>query len=335
MMRRCLPISELARHTVLVMLLFGLLPGMAKATGTSAGVTIANTATVAYSLAGTSNSINSNTVTFRVDEIIDLNLAWQDASNVIVNTPDTNRVLTFRLTNTGNGTDSYSLGVQNNLTGDQFNPVFSDIYLDANGDGVFEPGVDTLYVPGSNDPVLAANASLSIFVRNNIPSGLQSGDIGKSQLTATSKTLSGTPGTAKANAGANGTTAVVGTSGGVASAIGAYQVTGAVVSLVKSVVINDPNGGNQPVTGATLTYSIAVSVTGAGTANGVVITDPIPANTTYTSGSLSLNGTPLTDSVDSDAGDVGGTTANTVTVKLGNLTATSPVQTIRFKVIIN
>ncbi len=326
--------NSVSRGIVAILLLL-LLQRVAQAAGTSAGVTISNTATVDYAIAGVTNSVKSNSATFTVDEKLDVNVVWQDAGNVVVNTPDSNKVLTFLLTNTGNGNDSYSLNVQNNITGDQFNPSPVDVYLDANGNGVFDAGVDTLYVAGSNDPVLAANASLIIFVRNNIPSALNGGDRGKSQLLATSKTLSGTPGTAQAGAGDGGSNAVVGTSGGSANATGIYQITSADVSLVKSVVINDPLGGSQPMTGATLTYTIAVNVTGSGNATGVVITDPVPANTTYSAGSLTLNTTPLSDAIDSDAGDVGGTTSNTVTVKLGDLSPASPTQTISFKVIIN
>jgi uncharacterized repeat protein (TIGR01451 family) len=324
---------QLVRITV-VMLAALFLQKPALAVGTGAGIDISNTATVDYVIGGSAGSA-SDTATFRVDEKLDVNVTWQDASNIIVNTPDTNQVLSFLLTNTGNGNDDYTLTVDNNLGGDQFNPVFVDIYLDANGNGIFESGIDTPYNPGSNDPVLAADESLAIFVRNNIPGSLSSGDLGNSQLTATSNTLSGTPGTALANAGDNNTTAVVGTSGGDDSAIGTYEVGTASVSLVKSVVVSDPLGGNQPMTGATLSYRIDVTVTGAGTATGVVITDPVPSNTTYTSNSLTLNGSPLSDGVDGDAGDVGGTTPNTVTVNLGDLTPASPLQTIRFNVIIN
>ena len=99
--------------------------------------------------------------------------------------------------------------------------------------------------------------------------------------------------------------------------------------------IRDSSGGNQPVTGATLTYTIDATVSGSGTATGVVITDLLPANTTYTAGTLSLNAASLTDAPDADAGDVGGTAPNTVTINLGDLTAASPVQTITFEVIIN
>lgn len=317
-------------------MLLGLwLPNTVQALGTVAGIDISNTATVDYAIGGVSDSANSNTVTFRVDEKLDVNVTWQDATNVGVSTPDANQVLTFLLTNTGNGTDSYSLSVQNTVGGDQFDPVFVDIYLDADSDGNFNPAVDTLYVPGTNDPTLGPDAAQTIFVRNNIPAGLNGGDLGNSRLTATSNTGSGAPGTAFPNAGDNNTTAVVGTSGGSSNAIGTYEVTNATVSLLKSVVISDPLGGNQPMPGATMTYRIDVTVTGTGTASNVVITDPVPANTTYTANTLTLNAASLTDAVDADAGDVGGTTPNSVTVSLGNLTPASPVQTITFQVIIN
>ena len=303
------------------------------AVGTTAGIDISNTATVDYAIGGSSGSA-TDTVTFRVDEKIDVNLSWQDAANIGVGTPDTNQVLTYLLTNTGNGFDDYRLSVQNTGIGvDQFDPVLADVYLDANGNGVYNPGVDTQYIAGTNDPALGADASLAIFVLNNIPTSLNGGDLGNSQLTATSNTINGTSGASFANAGDNNTTAVVGTSGGSSNDIGIYEVTNTTVSLVKSVVITDPIGGNQPMPGATMTYSINVSVSGPAT--GVVITDPIPTNTTYTATTLTLNTGSLTDMADADAGDVGDTTANTVTVNLGNLTPASPVQTITFDVIIN
>ena len=95
-----------------------------------------------------------------------------------------------------------------------------------------------------------------------------------------------------------------------------------------------PYGGTQPVSGAVVTYSLAVSAQGAGSADGVVITDAIPANTTYNPGSLALDGSPLTDSADSDAGDVGDTAPGTLTIALGDLAAGAPGTTITFSVTI-
>jgi len=304
------------------------------AVGTAAGTDIANTATADYVIAGSSGSA-TGTITLRVDEKLDVNVSWQDAANISVSTPDTDRVTTWLLTNTGNGNDSYTLTVNNAVGGDQFDPVFVDIYLDANGNGTFEAAFDNLYTPGLNDPVLAPDATQVVFVRNSVPGLLNNGDLGNTGLLATSNTGNGLPGTSIANAGDNGTTAVIGTSGGSSVDTGIHEVSNTSVALVKSVVINDPSGGNQPVTGATLIYSIDATVSGPGTATGVVVTDVLPANTSYTGNTLTLNAATLTDMADGDAGDVGATAVNTVTVYLGDLTAAMPAQTITFEVTIN
>lgn len=112
-------------------------------------------------------------------------------------------------------------------------------------------------------------------------------------------------------------------------------VSSAMVNISKTAVALDQYGGSQPITGATIRYTLAVTTVGTGTALNVVITDLLPANTTYAPGTLKLNSAALTDAADADAGDVGGTTAGTVTVKLGNLTSASLVQTIAFDVKIN
>jgi hypothetical protein len=62
---------------------------------------------------------------------------------------------------------------------------------------------------------------------------------------------------------------------------------------------------------------------GAGSAAGVVITDPRPVNTTYTANTHTLGGAPLTDNADADAGDAGATIRNTVRVSPGDLTSAS------------
>lgn len=307
------------------------------AVGTAAGSDVSNTATVSYSLGGNNYSV-SDTATFRVDEKLDVNVAWQDATNVSVNTPDTNQVLTYLLTNTGNGNDSYLLTVDNTIAGDQFNPSLVNIYLDANSNGIYDAGTDTLYNPTVNDPSLNADESLAIFVVNDIPALLNPGDLGNSQLTATSNTLSGAPGTALANAGENNSDAVVGNSGATSGDIGTYEVSSVAVSIVKSVAINDPLGGNQPMPGATMTYTLVVTVSGPGTATDVVITDPIPTNTTYVDDSITLNSVAQTDDADSplvDESDYNITNAGNITVNLGDMTSASPAQTITFDVIIN
>jgi uncharacterized repeat protein (TIGR01451 family) len=131
--------------------------------------------------------------------------------------------------------------------------------------------------------------------------------------------------------------AVIGAAGGVQEVQGSYRIVApaAQVAILKSAVVEDPYGGSQPVSGATVTYSLAVIATGSGTADGVVVSDAIPANTTYTPGSLTLNGTPVTDAADADAGDMGATAPGQITVALGDLDTALPGQIIAFKVTID
>lgn len=319
--------------TVLLFCLLFLQAGHAFAAGTPAGTLVANQAHVAYTVEGISGfTATSNTTSFAVAEILDVTLSWQDAAPVPVIAGDTDRVLTFQITNTGNGPDRYSLAVDTALAGDDFDPVPTALFLDTNGNGAYDSSIDTAYTAGVNDPLLAADASLTVFAAHDIPSALVADDTGNSMLTVTSVAGNGAPtGTIIAGAGEGGTDAVVGTTGAQADAVGSFRA--AVLSAAKSAVVTDPYGGASVVPGAIITYTVAVSVSGTGaSALNVVAEDPIPENSNYVAGSLFLNGTSLTDGADADAGDVGQTTANTITVLLGDLAAGSPNQTITFQV---
>ena len=301
------------------------------AVGTTANTDITNTASADYFIGATPLTATSNTTTTTVDELLNVTVVGQDAGNqVTVGPGDINQVLIYQITNTGNGTDSYSLTVTN-LLGDDFDAIPIAIYLD-DGDGVFN-AADTL-LDGSNDPVMNADDVITVFVVGDIPVGPTDGQIANIDLTVDSNTATGVPGTGIAAVGDGGTNAVIGTSGGTDTATESYLFSDVLVSLLKSVSILDPLGGSDPVTGATITYSIDVTVTGGGTANGVVISDPIPLNTTYVSSSITLGGGPLTDAVDGlDGADFDISAPTTVTVDLGDLTAGT--QTITFDVTIN
>jgi uncharacterized repeat protein (TIGR01451 family) len=306
-----------------------------EATGTAAGTTIQNSATVSFSVGGSALSATSNNTSVTVAEILNVTVTLQSPT-LSTAAGATGRPLVFRVTNTGNSSESFTLTGNDALTGDDFDPVPATpfIYLDTDASGDLS-AADTPYVAGSNDPTLAADASVGVIVVNDIPTGIADGSRGRSELRAAARTGVGTPGTVFAGQGSGGVDALVGTSGGQAAVYGEYLVGSITVSAVKSQSVTDPFGGSQPVPGATIHYQVVVTATGSGTAVGAAFRDAIPANTTYVAGSLRRNGTALTDTADGDAGALVATPAPAVTVALGDVTSATGAQTIEFNVTIN
>jgi uncharacterized repeat protein (TIGR01451 family) len=306
----------------------------AHAVGALAGAQIQNTAQVNYAVGGTPATANSNTVSLTVNEILDV-VATLQSGDVPVVPGATNQVVVVRVTNTGNGSETFRLVLNSVLPGDDFDPTPSSpaIYFDNDGNGVVSPG-DTPYAAGTNDPTLAPDAFVRLLVLNNIGAALANGARGFTRLTAQSLTGTGSPGTAFAGQGTGGTDAVVGTTGAQSFAVGTYLVSDISVTANKTAVVTDSFGGSRPLPGATIAYQVIVTATGSGAAAASLFSDAIPANTTYVPASLRLNGTALTDAADGDAGQFLATPAR-VTVNLGNLTQAAGPQTIRFSVLIN
>jgi uncharacterized repeat protein (TIGR01451 family) len=310
------------------------LPVAASALGTAAGTNIQNTATVNFSIGGTPSSTTSNVSSVAVAEIVDVVIALQSAT-VSVPAGATGETLVFLVTNAGNGNETFALALDSVLVGDDFDPVpaVPSLYFDTDLSGDLS-GPDTPYVQGANDPALAADASVRVIAVNAIPGGLADGLRGRSELEATAATGTGPPGTVFAGQGLGGVDAVVGTSGGTAAVFGEYLVGDIQLSAVKSQTVQDPFGGNRPVPGATIAYQVVVTALGTGTALGASFVDAVPANTTYVTGSLRLNGAALSDAADGDAGAFTAAPAG-VAVGLGDLTAGSGPQTIVFNVTID
>jgi uncharacterized repeat protein (TIGR01451 family) len=316
-------------------LALGFAPNNALALGAPAGTVINNTASVNYSVGSVNTTANSNLVSVTVAEIVDVVVTAQTPT-VAVTAGDTQQEVRYRVTNTGNGTETFRLVMNSVIAGDQFDPTPAtpSIYFDTDASGDLSPG-DTPYVVGGNDPVLNADAFVTVLVVNDIPAGVVDTNVGFSRLTADSRTGTGVPGTTFAGQGAGGVDAVVGTTGADSEADSSYVVSGVSMTAAKSQSVVDQFGGSRPVPGARINYSIVVSVTGSGTATNAVFTDNIPANTTYVPGTLRLNATVLSDGADADAGDYAATPAARVRVALGPLTTASGPQTVTFAVTIN
>jgi len=307
----------------------------AEAAGVPVGTVIQNTATVDFELSGTPLTLQSNTTTIVVAERIDVSVTLQ-SPQVLVAADDTNRALLFTVTNIGNGTETFSLAIENVLLGDDFDPVAAatPIYFDTDGSGDFNVG-DLPYAAGSNDPILAADESVDVFLLNDIPGTVVNGNIGFSQLTAMSLTGTGAPGTEYLGQGDGGVDAVIGTTGGESAASGEYLVSDVAVSVLKTQSVSDLLGGTQPLPGATITYTLTVEVTSTGTTTATVLRDQIPTYTTYSPNSITLNSVAISDLADVDAGELDTAGAPTVVVRLGDLTQADGVQTVEFEVTID
>lgn len=299
------------------------------AAGTRAGTTISNTATATFDNGAGTQNVNSNIVEMKVDELLNVTVASNNPADVTTTPGATGQVLSYTVTNTGNGVEAFGITSIANAGGDNYDPTVTQIVID-NGNGVYEPGVDTIYVGGTNDPVLNPDASVTIFVIATTPAGVIDGNRGIVSLVAAAKTGTGTPGTSFALQGEGGGDAVVGATGADGQDNGAFRVSTAVVSLAKSAVVVDPLGGAEPIPGATITYTIVATVTGSGNVTGLNINDPIPTNTDYVPASITLGNVAQTDLADADAGrfDTGAVRVAIGTVAGGN------TRTVTFRVLI-
>ena len=303
-----------------------LLSTSAAAIGTDAGRRIDSTAQATYDILGvTQPGINSNTVTVVVDEVLDTVVIDAAAGPVQVTSGSSGAALWFTITNTGNGTEAFRLAVDAAVPGDDFDPTSPLIYLESNGTAGLQvgPGGDTLYSLGANDPVLARDASMAGYVTADIPSSLATGALGRVQLRAVSQTVfvgSGTedpanpafpapgttyPGAGDPASGGGNVNAVVGNSHAPATlslqAFATYRANAALVTLTKAVLsVTDPFGGTTLVPGSVIRYQITVGVAGSGTAEDLVVRDPLPATLAFVAGSLTVAPLPPGQEVDDD-----------------------------------
>ena len=305
----------------------------AYAAGTTAGTKIENIAKASYDDgSGGTIEVESNKAIFNVDELLDVTVASADPGNVATSPGETAQVLKYTLTNTGNGKEPFKLSANTAKGGDDFDTVLEQIVLDTNGNGVYDAGVDTVYVSGTNDPDLDPDQSTTIFILSTIPAGATDTQKALVELSAVAATGSGAPGTSFAGQGVGGSDAVVGATGADAEADGTFIIQAAALALVKSATILDQFGGTQSVPGATITYTLVATISGTGTLNNVKITDAIPAQTTYVAESITLESAGLTDdTADADAGSFNGTQ---ISATLGNLPG-GQTRTVTFKVKIN
>jgi uncharacterized repeat protein (TIGR01451 family) len=130
---------------------------------------------------------------------------------------------------------------------------------------------------------------------------------------------------------------------GAFSANAEYDIFGVSAAVTKTFfVVSDPVDGAvapKSIPGAILEYCIAVQNTGAQNITNVVVSDNVPANTTYLSGSIHAGGTVLAGVCNQDGTAVAdGTGFNSTTNSISTTVATlapTIITTTRFRVTVN
>jgi uncharacterized repeat protein (TIGR01451 family) len=301
----------------------------AHATGIAAGTLIENKATATFSNGATSESVDSNTVTIVVDELLDVAVTSLDGGNV--NLDSSGAVLSFQVHNAGNGPEAFDLVADPAITGDDFDPAVTAIAYDSNGNNSYDPTTDLVIPVGGSTPSIAADASLRIFVVTALAGSPADGNTAKVRLTATAATGSGPAGRVFEHEGVNGSNAVVGTSTAQDDDLGTLLAQIGSVTLTKSATIVNQFGGADAVPGSTVTFSLVAKVNGSSAVNGLVVTDSIPTGTTYKPSSLKLDAAALSDGSDADAGQA---SASGISVNIGTAAGGSS-HTVSFSVTVD
>lgn len=344
---------------ILALVLFAAGSQTAMAVGTASNTTIANTATVDYQISGFSQTtVSSNNETFLVDDRVDVTVASSGGTNVLPSS--TNQVLTYTVTNTGNTTHGYALTASNAAAGDNFDMGNIRIYIEnglAAGLQTSGATADTVYTSGSGanagdlnpNLVVGVDDVMTVYVVADTPGTPTNTQTANIDLLATTLDAGTTTVTANDIASANtagidvvwadGIGTVDATQDGQHSAAGTFTVSVTPLTLAKSsAIISDPiNLAVNPkaIPGATIRYTLVVTNPAAAASNAttIVIVDNIPANTTYTAGTITLNAAGQTDASDSPT-DESDYNAGVVTVGVGTL-APGALATITFDVTIN
>ncbi|MFK8031031.1 MAG: hypothetical protein AB8G18_12420 [Gammaproteobacteria bacterium] len=350
--------------------------------GTAAGNTVSNQATLDYQVGGVSqtqvlsdndgNPINgNNATTFVVDRKLDSSIVERSTGYNSATTPtvgpgmaqgggSTGAVLAYTLTNEGNEVQDFTFTATATTFDpfggtDNFDATNVNVFVDADGDGVYDPAVDTATFVDELDYVGNAGgnpSSIVVFVVGDIPIGRVNGDIAAYVLNAQvaeggaagvgADITSDDSGTADDPAtvqdvfadGANANNGADADRDGISSIEDAFLVGAPELSIAKSSgVIADPftcpgfpvtacPGGANPkaIPGGIIEYTITVSnAPGSASATSINVADDLTSE---------ILGGGGTEAIDFVSGQYGGNDIELTTIVGGvptvtNLTAAS------------
>jgi uncharacterized repeat protein (TIGR01451 family) len=353
----------------------------AYAQNTLAGTPINNRASVNYSVGGLAQApiessptgnvtpgVGAGTDTsFLVDNMIDLSVSEVSGSATVVTPGMTGQVLAFTVANSGNSPEGYQLTLSEevgtllfgNTDNAQFGLADLSIRVDEDPSGGDGTGNDT-YDGTESDAfidVLNPGQSITVFVLADpmVPLTLINGNITNINLQARAAQPGTSGGTLELASPAGNLPNVVeimfvdAGNDATESATDQFAIVSAGLTITKTeTILDDPFGTPIPraLPGSNVEYLITIENTSTTTpADGVSLSDPVPANTTvrtaqYAGDDVAITGglvaTCTADALDGDADGCGIDGLGALTVStgvLGNIAA-SAIVTVRFQVTI-
>lgn len=269
-------------------------PGQAFAAAPAANSIIGNTATASYTDASlVARTATSNTVQTVVQQVGSFTLTTDNNKFVA---PGGQVVYAHTLTNTGNGSDTFTLTSAQSAA-DQFDltPATFAIYADLDGNGVADNAIDLT----GTTVTLASNGVFKFVVVGSAPGTVVATDTAITTVTAT-------------NSAPNTTTTTV------TNTDTATVTADAVIAVTKSAsVITGPIG-------TVIEYTLTYTNTGNNTATGVTITDVIPQGA-GTGGLKYLAGTGVWSGTVAALTDLNAENQSGITYEV---TGTVPTQTV-------
>ncbi len=341
----------------------------ANAQTTSAGISIANRATVSYSVGAQAQpSIDSSPTgnstpgggldtTFLVDHLVDFTVS-EVSGDATLATPGTPAALAFTITNTGNGPTGFALSFLEEVGSTLFSATdtldFGNLIIrvdedpsagTGNGDGVYT-GAETATAIN----VLNRDQDITVFIVSPTVLALPNAAVANALLQAQAALAGSNGSTLLAETGANSPTAIEivfadDLEDGIESDVDQFIVQSAALTITKSqtVIADGFSASNfRSIPGATVRYEIEIENTSTTTAADLVsITDPVPTNTTFvaatpvaiTNGTVASCTGDLNDADTDGCGIVAG--ALTVAASVIGSVTPSEVVTVAFQVTIN
>ena len=265
--------------------------------GTPPGSTIDNSATADYedTIGNPQTQVVSNTTMTDVLQVGGVSVESDQTSSVRAST-GTQATYTLTIANTGNGPDWFDLTILK--SGPQYWPTelldaagTTLLARDIDADGVWEfvsPAADSDSDGVPDTGSLAGGASIDVTLRLTVPGGTSPGHIDTTRLIAVSN-FGPAP----------------------RATDGATTITGASSSDLR---LTKTDGPDPSVSGGEITYTMTYSNEGQRNSNNVVLTDSIPADSSFVAGSASGEPTDVIEFSVNGGGSWGAEPADPTTV---------------------